>query len=147
MPGKHSIRYRVDLLILAMFSAAALDMGTTYYFVSQHLGTEANPVLGPLVRHSTLWIPLYLAVPTVFIPTMPEVCRQSFAAGHAATSFLAGSNNLSGILTGNYFWVDRFGFQSLLLVGLCCGVVTFLGMLAATRAGSRVIGRALLHVV
>lgn len=123
---RHNQVYRVDLLMLAMFAGVMLDTCTTWVFISRHLGTEMNPVLGPLARNSLLWIPFYLLCRPVAVPLLPEHCRFAFAVYFGLQGWLSGLNNLGGIFYGNYFLVDRFGFAALEGAYVIVGIAAFI---------------------
>ncbi len=92
-----------------MFAGTGLDLWTTWLVISGHYGIETNPVLAPLIRHSLIWIPIYLLSRPLLVPFLPEMCRIAFALYFAATGFLFGINNLAGVLSGDYFLVSIFG--------------------------------------
>jgi hypothetical protein len=102
-------RYHLDPLVLVMFAAVILDTCTTWFFVSHHCGVEKNPTLAPLVRHSLIWIPIYLLCRPLMVPFIPDTCRFAFSIYFGLQGLLFGLNNLSGILCGRYFLVDQVG--------------------------------------
>lgn len=126
--------YRLDALTGAMLAATALDAWTTYYFLSHGLGVEMNPVLAPLVQQSLVWVPVYLLTPTLLVPAMPEVCRQSFAVFYLAIGLLFSINNLGGIYAGSFALVDSVGFQAIRGFGLFLGALAFIGLLDFANA-------------
>jgi hypothetical protein len=94
-----------------MFAGAILDTWTTWLVVSRYFGFEMNPALAPLIRHSLIWIPVYLLCRPLLVPLLPEICRLAFGVYFGLTGLLFGANNLSGILYRRYFLMDMFGFQ------------------------------------
>ena len=117
-----------------MLAATALDVWTTYYVLSHGLGVEMNPVLGPLVQRSLIWVPVYLLTNPLLIPAMPDVCRQSFAVFYLAIGLLFSINNLCGIYAGNSVLVDCVGFQAVRGLALLLGALTFAVRLANPSA-------------
>jgi hypothetical protein len=109
--------YRVDLVVVIMFAGSILDAWTTWVFASRPYGFEQNPTLAPLLRHSLMWIPIYLLCPPLMVPLLPEVCRLGFTVYFGFAGFVFGVNNLSGIFYGRYFLIDLLGFA--VLQGSC----------------------------
>jgi hypothetical protein len=95
-----------------MFAGAILDAWTTWIVVSRRHGFELNPTLAPLIRHSLIWIPIYLLCRPLLVPLVPECCRPAFGVYFGLTGLLGGANNLAGILCGRYFLMEAFGFQA-----------------------------------
>ena len=93
-----------------MFASVILDTLTTWVMVSQHRGFEQNPILFPLIRHSLIWIPIYLLCRPLLVPFVPELCRSAFSVYFGLDGLTGGVNNLTGILYGRYFLMDTFGF-------------------------------------
>ena len=100
-----------------MFAGSILDAWTTWFIVSRHIGFETNPILAPLVRHSLIWIPVYLLLRPSLVPFFPDVCRFSFSIYFAFAGVVFGLNNLAGIFYGRYFLIDAIGFP--FLQGIC----------------------------
>ena len=117
--------YRLDFLTVGMIAATALDAATTYYFISRGVGQELNPVLGPLTERSLIWIPIYFAIPTLLVPAMPDVCRQTFAVPHLIGGLVFGMNNLGVILSGQAPILDAIGYYNLEAAVLLIGLLTF----------------------
>ncbi len=117
-----------------MFAATALDAWTTYFLLSGGLGVEKNPVLAPLAQHSLLWVPVYLFTPTLLVPAMPDVCRQSFAAFYLGLGLLLGINNLRGIVAGSFFLIDGVGFPAVVAACLFVGATVFAVQLSTASA-------------
>ncbi len=132
VPIAGAITYRLDLLTLSTIAATALDAWTTYYFIAHGLGVETNPILGPLAKHSLIWIPVYGSTPALLIPTMPDVCRQTFAIPYLAAGVLLGINNLCGIQLGWFALIDSLGFYNVQAALIGTGVIAFMYKLAAT---------------
>lgn len=137
------VSYRLDALTIAAIAAAALDAWTTYYFIAHGLGSEANPILAPLARHSLVWIPIYLLAQPLLIPVMPDVCRQSFATGVLAAGLICGINNLCGIYGGRYILVDVVGFPAIVAITVLLGVLVFAYQLLSKEAGRELVLRSL----
>jgi hypothetical protein len=137
------VSYRLDALTIAAIAAATLDAWTTYYFIAHGLGTEANPVLATLARHSLIWIPIYLLAQPILIPAMPDVCRQPFATGFLAAGLLCGINNLFGIYAGTYIVVDRLGFPAIVTICMLLGLLTFIYQLFSKGTGRELALRSL----
>src|SRR5262245_22824365 len=70
--------YRVDWVTGIMLAGSILDVCSTWVVVSRPHGFELNPVLGPLIRHSLVWIPIYLLCRPLLVPLLPEMCRLGF---------------------------------------------------------------------
>ena len=117
-------RYRVDLLMTVMLLATALDAWTTFTFLDRGLGVEVNPVLAPLAAKSLVWVPIYLFATPLFVPAMPELCRQGFAGYFSSIGLLLGLNNLSGIYRGDYFLIDSIGMVPVLVLSVGVGAVS-----------------------
>jgi hypothetical protein len=105
--------YRLDWVTAGMFAAVLLDTVTSFIFVAQHRGFEQNHILASLIRHSTIWIPIYLFSQPLLVPFQPGICRFVFAFYLGLDGFLCGLNNLGGILFGHYFLVEAIGFPAL----------------------------------
>jgi hypothetical protein len=129
------ISYRLDALTFAAIAAAALDAWTTYYFLAHNLGVEKNAVLALLAQHSLAWVPVFIMSRPLFIPFLPEVCRQTFAVFFLTVGLLFGLNNLGGIFAGSYFIVDIFSFASVIISGLFFGALTFVFQLVTNATG------------
>lgn len=95
-----------------MFAGSILDAWTTWVVISRQYGFEMNPILAPLIRHSLIWIPIYLLSHPLLVPLLPECCRLAFAVYFGLAGLLFGANNLAGILYGRYFLMEAFGFQA-----------------------------------
>lgn len=108
-----------------MFAGVVLDVWTTWIFAAHHHGFEQNPVLAPLMRHSLIWIPIYLLCRPLLVPLLPELCRFAFSAYFGFDGLSAGVNNLTGILCGRYFLVDTFGFSALQCASVLIAVTVF----------------------
>jgi hypothetical protein len=115
--SRYRLAYAVDGLVLGMLAATLLDVLTTYLDSSLKLAFEMNPVLAPLIRHSLVWIPIYLLVRPLLVPLLPEIPRRAFAFYFFANGLLFGLNNLGGILFHHYFIIHTFGFW--IPEGLC----------------------------
>ena len=72
-----------------------------------------NPILAPLIRHSLIWIPIYLLCHPLLVPLLPEICRFGFGVYFGLAGLLFGANNLAGIFYGRYFLMEVFGFRAL----------------------------------
>ncbi len=116
--------YRVDLVTAAMFAGALLDTWTTWVFVSRQHGFEQNPTLALLIRHSLIWIPVYLLCRPLLVPLLPEICRFGFGVYFGFMGLLFGTNNLGGIFHGHYF-LDTIGFPTAQGICLLLGVAVF----------------------
>jgi hypothetical protein len=112
-PFRFAQAYKVDLVVLGMFTGVLLDTMTTWFMVLRHRGFEQNPILAPLIRHSLIWIPIYLMCRPLLVPFLPAQCRSSFGIFYGFEGLLFGINNLAGILYHHYFLVDRFGYSEL----------------------------------
>jgi hypothetical protein len=117
----------------AMLAATALDVATTCYFLSRGLGVEMNRVLAPLAQRSLIWVPVYLFARPLFVPTMPGVVRESFAAHYLAVGLLISINNLCGILLGTYVLVDNLGLAAVQGGGMLIAATTFVARLSARK--------------
>jgi hypothetical protein len=124
--------YRLDPLVIAMFAGVLLDTGTTWYFVSHHCGVEKNPTLAPLIRHSLIWIPIYLLCRPLMVPFIPDICRFAFSIYFGLQGLSFGLNNLSGILCGRYFLVDQVGSPAVHGVVLLFSIIIFVWRLSET---------------
>jgi hypothetical protein len=102
--------YKVDLVVLGMFAGVLLDTVTTWVMVFRHRGFEQNPILAPLIRHSLVWIPIYLLCRPLLVPFLPAHCRPAFGVFYGFEGLAFGVNNLAGILYHHYFLVDRSGY-------------------------------------
>ena len=109
-----------------MFACVILDVLTTWTMVSQHRGFEQNPVLFPLIRHSLIWIPIYLLCRPMFVPFLPALCRSAFSIYFGLDGLAGGVNNLTGILYGRYFLMDTFGFPALQATSILIAVAVFI---------------------
>jgi hypothetical protein len=112
-----------------MFAGTILDTWTTWVFVSRHYGFEMNPILAPLIRHSLIWIPIYLLCRPLLVPFLPEICRLAFAVYFGLGGLLFGSNNLSGILYGRYFLMDVVSFPVAQGTCVLVAITAFIWML------------------
>ncbi|WP_146394817.1 hypothetical protein [Planctomycetes bacterium CA13] len=103
-----AVKFRFDLLIIAVLAVALLDTVTTYYFVAHDLGIELNQILAPLTSNSLLWIPVYIVLPKLLVAVMPTPCRQAFAIYFLTVCGTFTINNFVGICGGPYF-LDTIG--------------------------------------
>lgn len=102
----------MNAVVVGMFAGAILDAWTTWIVISRHYGFELNPILAPLIRHSLIWIPIYLLCRPLLVPLLPEICRFGFGVYFGLTGLLFGANNLTGIFYGRYFLMEAFGFPA-----------------------------------
>ena len=109
-----------------MFAGSILDAATTWVIVSRNIGFETNPNLALLIRHSLIWIPIYLLLGPLLVPLFPELCRFAFSVYFALAGLAFGTNNLAGIFYGRYFLIGAIGFP--VLQGICIffGVAVFI---------------------
>lgn len=119
------VEWRLDWTSVAAIMATLLDVVTTVTFIVKRAGYEANEVLAPLIEHSILWIPLYLLSKPSLILLMPNVSRQTVATFFITIGLLAGTNNLSGLLFGNYFIVGAIGIGGISVIGIVLAGVVF----------------------
>lgn len=120
---------RVGWLAVGMFAGVILDTWTTYFFVSRNCGFELNPILAPLIRYSLIWIPIYFLCRPLVVLLLPEFCRSGFSVYFGFNGLLGGINNLSGILYGNYFLTDTFGFLTLQVTSAVIAIAVFVWVL------------------
>jgi len=118
--------YRIDLAVIGMFAGVILDTLTTWAMVSNHRGFEQNPILVPLIRHSVIWIPIYLLCRPLLVPLLPELCRSAFSVYFGFDGLSGGVNNLTGILYGRYLLVDTFGFPALQVASVLIAITVFI---------------------
>lgn len=118
--------YRIDLVVVGMFAGVLLDTWTTWAFASQHRGFEQNPILAPLIRHSLIWIPIYLLCRPLLVLLLPELSRFGFGVYFGLGGLLFGTNNLAGSFYGRYFLMEAFGFQVLQGACILFAIVAFI---------------------
>lgn len=111
-----------------MFSGVILDIWTTWVIAMRDYGMEKNPTLTPLIKHSLIWIPIYLSCRPVLVPFIPGICRFGFSIYFGFMGLFFGLNNLGGILYGNFFLVDMFGFPALQGTCIFFAITAFIWM-------------------
>jgi hypothetical protein len=111
---------------MAMFAATILDVWTTWALVSRNYGVELNPTLAPMIRHSLIWIPIYLLCHPLLVRLLPEMSRFGFGVYFAFAGLLFGLNNLAGILYGRYFLIETFGFPASQGICMSFGIAVFI---------------------
>ena len=113
-----------------MFAGTILDTWTTWVDASRHYGFEQNPTLAPLIRHSLIWIPIYLLCRPVLVPLLPEICRFGFGVYFGFAGLVFGANNLAGIFYGRYFLIEALGFPVLQATCVLFAIIVFIWKLS-----------------
>ena len=101
--------YRLDRLVIAAVLASMVNAVSICIFHSHGTGVIGTPILTPLAAQSIVWIPIVCLAGPILIPSMPDVCRQTFATLFLSVGVTFSINNLSGHYLGKFIFVETYG--------------------------------------
>lgn len=111
-----------NLLVASAISLAFTDAITTCLILVQGIGLETNEVLAELASQAIASIPVYIVTKPILLALTKGLTRSVLVVFFVTVHCFFVSNNIAGILTGNYFAADLIDYYGIILVGVFAAV-------------------------